>query len=223
MHKGPVSRRAFAVLGAKMLCCGMGVNQSRLIRAMHGQPRGQQGGRRRNSRQPQRYQRGFQSRGRQVVSGPRKNNANDLTVTGFSPVRHRPGGGFVQTIYGTNFNSVASPTVRLGSITLFTTSSERYDNKIMVTVPTSHGIIVSQNNELFLTGFREGEALTWVFGPGDVGGPSRGVAGPVPGRRSRYRFGAHPQGAQQAAPQTAQMTGRARAGMARHTNVLHRG
>ena len=36
-----------------------------------------------------------------------------------------------------------------------------------------------------------------------------------------FRFGG---GApQQAAPQTAQMTGRARAGMARHTNVLHRG
>ena len=35
-----------------------------------------------------------------------------------------------------------------------------------------------------------------------------------------YRFGAQPP---QAAPQTAQMTGRARAGMARHTNVLHRG
>ncbi len=148
MHKGPVSRRAFAVLGAKMLCCGMGVNQSRLIRAMHGNRGGIQ---------------------RRAPAAPAR---DEVSVSGFSTPRRQSGRVYEQTIYGKNLHKINRPNgARLGTRALPVIAASSDGQQLVVRAPSSRGIEVTNADKLILTGNRDGTLYSWVFGPNDVGAP----------------------------------------------------
>jgi hypothetical protein len=111
----------------------------------------------------------------------------EVAVTGFSPVRHRVGGVKVQTIYGHNLGLITS--VRVNATPMPISSISSNGRSMVVHVPTSAGIQVSDSQQLFLYGNPpwSKEGYTWVFGPENIGPVTFPTLGYAAGRRYHPR------------------------------------